>query len=173
MSSPLPSAEPAEAGPDSHVINDFSIQVATVNGSGSQTANLVLLRSIFQMGVPVSGKNLFPSNIQGLPTWYEIRVNGAGHTGRAEAFDLVVAMNPATYATDIASVRPGGWLAVMTCFQTDDTRFRDWHYRHDPTHVVFYREATFRHIASSRGWSLEVPVKDVALMRRPPDQPAE
>jgi SAM-dependent methyltransferase len=69
----------------------------------------------------------------------------------------------------MALVRPGGWLAVMTCFQTDDSRFRDWHYRHDPTHVVFYREATFRHIASSRSWSLEAPVKDIALMRRPPD----
>ncbi|MEX0693524.1 MAG: class I SAM-dependent methyltransferase [Rhodospirillales bacterium] len=64
-------------------------------------------------------------------------------------------------------VRPGGWLAVMTCFQTDDTRFADWHYRKDPTHVVFYREATIRHLADTRGWSCEVPVKDVALMQRP------
>ena len=81
MSSPLPSAEPAEVGEDSHVVNDFTIQVATVNGSGSQTANLVLLRSIFQMGVPVSGKNLFPSNIAGLPTWYTIRTNHRGYIG--------------------------------------------------------------------------------------------
>ncbi len=64
-------------------------------------------------------------------------------------------------------LRPGGWLGVMTCFQTDDARFAAWHYRRDPTHVVFYREATFRLIASSRGWTCEIPVKDVALMRKP------
>lgn len=64
-------------------------------------------------------------------------------------------------------VRPGGWLAIMTCFQTDDARFRDWHYRKDPTHVVFYREETLRHLARSRHWSCEVPVKNVALMQRP------
>ena len=64
-------------------------------------------------------------------------------------------------------VRPGGWLAVMTCFQTDDARFRDWHYRKDPTHVVFYRAETFRHVARDWGWTCEMPVKDVVLMRRP------
>lgn len=64
-------------------------------------------------------------------------------------------------------VRPGGWLAVMTCFQTDDAAFADWHYRRDPTHVVFYREETMRHLAAARGWSCEIPQKDVALMRRP------
>jgi len=64
-------------------------------------------------------------------------------------------------------LRPGGWLAVMTCFQTDDARFAAWHYRKDPTHVVFYREATFHHLARAWGWSCEVPAKDVALMRRP------
>ncbi|MBK5926400.1 methyltransferase type 12 [Rhodobaculum claviforme] len=64
-------------------------------------------------------------------------------------------------------VRPGGWLAVMTCFQTDDARFANWHYRKDSTHVVFYREATLRHVAARLGWSCEVPRKDVALMRRP------
>jgi SAM-dependent methyltransferase len=64
-------------------------------------------------------------------------------------------------------LRPGGWLAVMTCFQTDDARFAAWHYRADPTHVVFYREATLRCIARARGWSCEIPLKDVALMRRP------
>lgn len=67
----------------------------------------------------------------------------------------------------MALVRPRGWLAVMTCFQTDDRRFRDWHYRKDPTHVVFYREQTLRHLAASRGWTCEVPVKNVALMRKP------
>lgn len=64
-------------------------------------------------------------------------------------------------------LRPGGWLAVMTCFQTDDTLFSSWHYRRDPTHVVFYREATLRHIASNFGWSCEIPIKDVALMQKP------
>jgi len=67
-------------------------------------------------------------------------------------------------------LRPGGWLAVMTCFQTDDAGFADWHYRRDPTHVVFYREATFRTIARQRGWSCTIPVKDVALMRKPTRQ---
>ena len=78
------------------VVNDFSIQVATVNGSGSQTANLVLLRSIFQMGVPVSGKNMFPSNIAGLPTWYTIRANKDGYVARKKEVDFLVAMNPET-----------------------------------------------------------------------------
>lgn len=68
-----------------------------------------------------------------------------------------------------ALLRPGGWLAVMTCFQTDDARFADWHYRRDPTHVIFYREASFRWIAASFGWRCEVPGKDVALLRKPPE----
>ncbi len=107
MSSPLPSAEPAEVGEDSHVVNDFTIQVATVNGSGSQTANLVLLRSIFQMGVPVSGKNLFPSNIAGLPTWYTIRTNHRGYIGRKREVDFLVAMNAETARDDVMALEPG------------------------------------------------------------------
>ena len=75
------------------IVNDFSIQVATVNGSGSQTANNVLMRSIFQMGVPVSGKNMFPSNIAGLPTWFTIRANKNGYIGRKKEIDFLVAMN--------------------------------------------------------------------------------
>jgi len=89
------------------VINDFSIQVATVNGSGSQTANLVLLRSIFQMGVPVSGKNMFPSNIAGLPTWYTVRANKDGYVGRKKEVDFLVAMNPETGKEDVMSLEPG------------------------------------------------------------------
>jgi 2-oxoglutarate ferredoxin oxidoreductase subunit alpha len=89
------------------VVNDFSIQVATVNGSGSQTANLVLLRSIFQMGVPVSGKNMFPSNIAGLPTWYTIRANKDGYIGRKKEIDFLVAMNPETAKEDVLSLEPG------------------------------------------------------------------
>ena len=89
------------------IINDFSIQVATVNGSGSQTANLVLLRSIFQMGVPVSGKNMFPSNIAGLPTWYTIRANGEGYVARKKEIDFLVAMNVETGREDVLSLEPG------------------------------------------------------------------
>ena len=89
------------------VINDFSIQVATVNGSGSQTANLVLLRSIFQMGVPVSGKNMFPSNIAGLPTWYTIRANLNGYVARKKEIDFLVAMNVETGREDVLSLSPG------------------------------------------------------------------
>ena len=89
------------------IVNDFSIQVATVNGSGSQTANLVLLRSIFQMGVPVSGKNMFPSNIAGLPTWYTIRANHEGYVGRKKEIDFLVAMNPETAREDVLSLEPG------------------------------------------------------------------
>src|SRR5919112_2381492 len=89
------------------VINDFSIQVATVNGSGSQTANLVLLRTIFQMGVPVSGKNLFPSNIAGLPTWYTIRANKDGYVARKKEIDFLVAMNPETAREDVLSLEAG------------------------------------------------------------------
>jgi 2-oxoglutarate/2-oxoacid ferredoxin oxidoreductase subunit alpha len=89
------------------VINDFSIQVATVNGSGSQTANLVLLRSIFQMGVPVSGKNMFPSNIAGLPTWYTIRANLNGYVARKKEIDFLVAMNVETAREDVLSLSPG------------------------------------------------------------------
>ena len=89
------------------VVNDFSIQVATVNGSGSQTANLVLLRSLFQMGIPVSGKNMFPSNIAGLPTWYTIRTNKRGFIGRKKEIDLLVAMNPETAREDVLELPAG------------------------------------------------------------------
>ena len=89
------------------IINDFSITVGTVNGSGSSTANTTLLRALFKMGIPVSGKNLFPSNIQGQPTWYTIRVSKDGFLGRRELQEIVVAMNPASYARDLAAVAPG------------------------------------------------------------------
>ncbi|MBP1634788.1 MAG: korA [Acidobacteria bacterium] len=97
----------ATAAPATRVVNDFSIQVATVNGSGSQTANLVLLRSIFQTGIPVSGKNLFPSNIAGLPTWFTIRASRHGYIARRKETDILVAMNPDTAREDVASLRPG------------------------------------------------------------------
>ena len=90
------------------IVNDFSITVGTANGSGSQTSNLTLLRSLFKMGIPVSGKNLFPSNIQGLPTWYTIRVSKDGFLARRVEHEIVVAMNPGSFAEDLAKVSPGG-----------------------------------------------------------------
>jgi 2-oxoglutarate ferredoxin oxidoreductase subunit alpha len=90
------------------VVNDFSIIVGTKNGSGSSTANNTILRAIFKMGVPVSGKNLFPSNIQGLPTWYTIRVSKDGFTARREINEIVIAINPDSFTRDLASVAPGG-----------------------------------------------------------------
>jgi 2-oxoglutarate ferredoxin oxidoreductase subunit alpha len=107
MSTPLPVSETERVSARSSVVNDFSIQVATVNGSGSQTANLVLLRSIFQMGIPVSGKNLFPSNIAGLPTWYTIRANKRGYIARKKEIDFLVAMNPETAKEDVLALEPG------------------------------------------------------------------
>jgi 2-oxoglutarate ferredoxin oxidoreductase subunit alpha len=99
--------EQQAAGRSQRVTNDFSIQVATVNGSGSQTANLVLLRSILLMGVPVSGKNMFPSNIAGLPTWYTIRASRRGYIGRKKEVDFLVAMNPETAKEDVLTLEPG------------------------------------------------------------------
>ncbi|MFN2176773.1 MAG: 2-oxoacid:acceptor oxidoreductase subunit alpha [Anaerolineales bacterium] len=90
------------------IINDFSITVGTVNGSGSQTSNLTLLRALFKMGIPVSGKNLFPSNIQGLPTWYTIRVSKDGYRARKGEHEIVVAMNPDTFEQDLESLIPNG-----------------------------------------------------------------
>src|SRR3954453_19187776 len=101
-------AHDGAAHPAHHrIVNEFSIQVATVNGSGSQTANLVLLRSLFQMGVPVSGKNMFPSNIAGLPTWYTIRANKDGYVARKKEIDFLVAMNVETAREDVLSLESG------------------------------------------------------------------
>ena len=91
-------------------VNDFAFKMATVNGTGSASANSLLMQAIFRMGIPVTGKNIFPSNIQGLPTFYEIRVSKDGYTARPQQVDLVVALNPSTYAKDVASVTPGGYL---------------------------------------------------------------
>ncbi len=102
------SPERAATTPTKRIVNDFSIQVATVNGSGSQSANSVLLKSIFGMGIPVSGKNLFPSNIAGLPTWYTIRASKQGYVARKKEIDILVAMNPETAKEDILSLPAGG-----------------------------------------------------------------
>ncbi len=100
-------------------INDFAFKLANVNGTGSASANGLLMQAIFRMGIPVSGKNLFPSNIQGLPTWYEIRVNRAGHTARTADYDLMVAMNAETYARDVHEVREGGWVVYDSTWPLD------------------------------------------------------
>ena len=97
----------AASQPARQIVNDFNIQVATVNGSGSQTANMVLFRSIFQMGIPVSGKNLFPSNIAGLPTWYTIRTSKDGYVARKREIDVLVAMNNETARDDVMGLEPG------------------------------------------------------------------
>jgi len=100
-------AEPLSANAGRSVVNDFSLQVATVNGSGSQTANSVLMRAIFQMGIPVSGKNMFPSNIAGLPTWFTIRASKYGYVGRRKEIDFLVAMNPETAREDVMKLEAG------------------------------------------------------------------
>ncbi|MFK8015023.1 MAG: 2-oxoacid:acceptor oxidoreductase subunit alpha [Gammaproteobacteria bacterium] len=91
-------------------VNDLTVKIATVNGTGSASANGLLLKAFFRMGIPVVGKNYFPSNIQGLPTWYEIRVTGDGHRARASAVDIMVAMNAQTYQRDMVDIRSGGYL---------------------------------------------------------------
>src|SRR5438270_7361077 len=106
-------------------INDFAVKLANVNGTGSASANSLIMQAIFRMGVPVSGKNLFPSNIQGLPTWYEIRVNRDGYAARALDYDLMVAMNSQTYARDVKEVRQGGYLFYDSSWPLDPHLHRD------------------------------------------------
>ena len=105
--------------------NDFVVKFANVNGSGSASANLMFARSILRMGVPVATRNIFPSNIQGLPTWYEVRVSAAGHLGRRGGVDLMVAMNPQTWAQDVASIDPGGYLFYDSTKPMPPSKFRD------------------------------------------------
>lgn len=105
-------------------VNNFAFKLANVNGSGSASANAMLMQAIYRMGIPVSGKNLFPSNIQGLPTWYEIRVNHAGHTARTSAYQLMVAMNPETFARDITEVASGGYVLYDSSWPLPKTLLR-------------------------------------------------
>ena len=106
-------------------VNDFAVKLANVNGTGSASANGLLMQAIFSMGIPVCGKNLFPSNIQGLPTWYEIRVNKDGYSARALDYDLMVAMNSQTYDRDIKEVRPGGYLLYDSSWPLDPDLHRE------------------------------------------------
>ena len=91
-------------------INDFVVRFANVNGTGSASANLLFCKAIFRMGIPVTPKNIFPSNIQGLPTWYDVRVSEKGYLGRREGVDMMVSVNPQSMANDIKSVKTGGYF---------------------------------------------------------------
>ena len=106
-------------------VNDVVIKIATVNGTGSASANGLLMKSIFRMGIPVVGKNYFPSNIQGLPTWYEIRVTGSGYQSRSNRVDIMVAMNAQTYAKDMADVSSGGWMIYDSTWPRSQLLKRD------------------------------------------------
>src|SRR5579872_5746093 len=115
-------AEPVTRPSGQPVVNDFSIQVATVNGSGSQTANNVLIRTLFQMGIPVSGKNMFPSNIAGLPTWFTIRASKDGYIGRRKEVDFLVAMNPETAREDVLKLERGAAVVYDEPLKLDALR---------------------------------------------------
>jgi 2-oxoglutarate ferredoxin oxidoreductase subunit alpha len=106
-------------------VNDFVVKFANVNGSGSASANEMFARAVMRMGIPVSPRNIFPSNIQGLPTWYEVRVTEAGHLGARGGVDLMVAMNPQTWDKDVASIEPGGYLFYDSTKAMPTTKFRD------------------------------------------------
>src|SRR4029079_18335714 len=106
-------------------VNDFVVRFANVNGSGSASANEMFARAVMRMGIPVAPRNIFPSNIQGLPTWYEVRVTEAGHLGARGGTDLMVAMNPQTFDKDIAGIEPGGYLVYDSTKPYPMSKFRD------------------------------------------------
>ncbi|HXX39553.1 MAG TPA: 2-oxoacid:acceptor oxidoreductase subunit alpha [bacterium] len=108
-----------------NAVNDFVVKFANVNGSGSASANRLFAKAILRMGVPVAARNIFPSNIQGLPTWFEVRVSGAGHLGRRGGVDLLVAMNPQTWDQDVAEIEPGGYLLYDSTKPLSLSKFRD------------------------------------------------
>src|SRR5690348_6407683 len=110
--------------PNPHRTNDFVIKFANVNGSGSASANELFAKSILRMGVPVSPRNIFPSNIQGLPTWYEVRVTEQGWLGRRGGIDLMAAMNPQTWDADLAEITPGGYLFYDNTRPLPPSKFR-------------------------------------------------
>ncbi|MDO8438677.1 MAG: 2-oxoacid:acceptor oxidoreductase family protein, partial [Telluria sp.] len=106
-------------------VNDFVVRFANTNGSGSASANELFARAVLRMGVPVAARNIFPSNIQGLPTWYEVRVCEAGYLGARGGTDLVVAMNPQTFAKDQAGLEPGGYLIYDSTRPVQKSQFRE------------------------------------------------
>src|SRR5436309_9201746 len=105
-------------------VNDFVVRFANVNGSGSASANELFARSVLRMGIPVGPRNIFPSNIQGLPTWYEVRICEAGHLGARGGVDLMVAMNPQTWDKDVAGIEPGGYLFYDSTKPLPPSKFR-------------------------------------------------
>ena len=115
----MPSSSPISS------VNDFVVRFANVNGSGSASANEMFARAVLRMGVPCAPRNIFPSNIQGLPTWYEVRISEAGHLGARGGIDLMVAMNPQTWDKDVASIEPGGYLFYDNTKPMPASKFRD------------------------------------------------
>ncbi len=111
-------------------VNDFVIKFANVNGTGSASANGMFAKAIFRMGIPVSPRNIFPSNIQGMPTWYEVRVSDSGYLGRRGGTDIMVCVNPQSMAKDVAAVDPGGY------FIYDSTKPLDLRYVRDDIHYI-------------------------------------
>src|SRR4029077_4222839 len=122
MSTAVLEEKRSESAGRTPVINDFSIHVATANGSGSQSSNSILMRSIFQMGIPVSGKNLFPSNIQGLPTWFTIRASKEGFIARRRDVGVLLCMNPEPVHEDVRSVAPGAAVIYEENLKLDTLR---------------------------------------------------
>src|ERR1700757_2756925 len=106
-------------------VNDFVVRFANVNGSGSASANELFARSVLRMGVPVAPRNIFPSNIQGLPTWYEVRLSEAGHLGARGGIDFMVAMNPQTWDKDVAGIASGGYMMSDSTNPLPTSKFRD------------------------------------------------
>src|SRR5438309_1493301 len=121
----LPGTDPGGRVMPIESVNDFVVKFANVNGSGSASANEMFARAVMRMGVPVAPRNIFPSNIQGLPTWYEVRITEAGHLGARGGVDLMVAMNPQTWDKDVASIEPGGYLFYDSTKAMPTTKFRD------------------------------------------------
>ncbi|HEX7946498.1 MAG TPA: 2-oxoacid:acceptor oxidoreductase subunit alpha, partial [Phenylobacterium sp.] len=121
----LPEAAQAPLASAKQAVNDFVVKFANVNGSGSASANGLFARSVMRMGVPVAARNIFPSNIQGLPTWYEVRITEAGHLGRRGGVDLMVAMNPQTWDRDVAEIESGGYLFYDSTKPMPRSKFRD------------------------------------------------
>ena len=142
MSTAVLEEKRAEAAGRPPVINDFSIHVATANGSGSQSSNSILMRSIFQMGIPVSGKNLFPSNIQGLPTWFTIRASKDGFIARRRDVGVLICMNAETAHEDVRTVAPGAAVIYEESLKLDGLR-GDVHFytRRHPDGLHDHRDA--------------------------------
>ena len=111
-------------------VNDFVVRFANVNGSGSASANELFARAVLRMGVPVAPRNIFPSNIQGLPTWYEVRISEAGHLGARGGTDFMVAMNPQTWDKDVEAIEPGGYLLYDSTKPLPDVEIPRRHHRH-------------------------------------------